>query len=192
VLVSANQVFLGQVNFDVGSWPSEERLTEIRTQLQKERLVLAEKERSALELKVREINSAVDQLKQFGANASAGTQGAAEWARVSKPWRETLLRALEDQRLVMAGPMFYPEAQSKLYEFMSETLRMQEALDIRATQGGTALFERRKKSLGRLWTDLGTLQGAVTGEIQLLGQSGVGPLKLDAEIVKRQLLEKSS
>lgn len=188
LMAAAGESFLGEVTFDVGAWPSTDKLNELQLQLQQERKVLAEKERSALELKFREAAAAVDQLRLHGRSASLGPKGAKEWQRVSKPWRTNMLKALEDQRLVMGGPMFYADIQGRLYRLMVDTLKMEEALDMSSKGGPKAVLAARKKSLGQLWTELSQTQTALSGEIQILGQSAVTALRIDPEVIKKQLV----
>lgn len=188
LMAASNGSFLGEVTFDVGNWPTADKLTAIQAQIQKERSVMADKERSALEMKYREVAAAIDQLKLHSRSATMGAKGAKDWVRLSQPWRSILLKALDDQRSVMSGPMFYPEAQNKLYTLMFETMKVQEALDIFSKGGAKALMASRKKGIGQIWADLEKQQSALSGEIQLLSQAPVGAFKLDSNIIKTQLL----
>ncbi|MBS1983789.1 MAG: DUF4339 domain-containing protein [Bdellovibrionales bacterium] len=189
VMLASHEGFLGEVNFEVGTWPTPEKVNEIQLALQKERSSLAEKERGVIETKLREVAGAIEQLKLYGRSATMGPRGLKEWQRGSQPWRATLLKALDEQRGVMSGPMFYGDVESKIYNLMFESLKMQEALDIYSKGGAKALQSAKKKNLGQLWTELSSLQSSVEGEVRILGQTAVGPLKLDPEVVKRQLLE---
>lgn len=189
LMLAGNGAYMGEVTFDVGTWPAANKVTEIQGQLQKDRSVLAEKERTSLELKFREVSAAIDQLKLHGQVAAKGPKFNAEWMRLAKPWRTNLLKAIEDQRAVMTGPMFYNAPQSHLYALMIETLRTQESLDVASSGGAKAMAAKKIKSLGQLWSDLNSQQNQVSGEIQILGNTAVGPFKLDANVVKKQLLE---
>lgn len=189
VLVASGDSFLGEVGFEIGTWPAADKLAEIQAQIQKERTVLGERERSALEVKFREANAALEQLRLHGRSAASGVKGAKEWKRVSKPWATSMVSALEDQRTVMGGPMFYPDVQGKLHDFMFRTYQMYGALDLYSRGGAKALAKERKKSLGQLWQELDGTQSALAGEIQILGQKGVTNLRIDSEIIKAQLLE---
>jgi hypothetical protein len=191
VIVAANGNFLGKVAFTQGSWPAEADVSEIQKKIQNERTLLADKESASLNEKLQEMVAAYNQLEVIGRIAASGPRKLAEWKTKSQPWRKILNGALEDQRSVLAGPMFYGEAQSQLYGFMSSLMKHYEALDINAKEGPAFLQRVKGKGLGQLWSQLKIDKDKLAGEIQATLKNPPGTLKIDPEVVKNRVTEMS-
>ncbi len=187
VLVQMGQSYLGDTSFEVGTWPTGSDLTSRQSQLQKEKMALAEKERSAIEAKMREVSAAIGQLKVYGRYAGQGVKGAKDWKKLSKPWKDAFMKALQYQRSVVAGPMFYAKIQNDIYVLMGQLLRVYEALDTQSTGGAKEVQKKYKKGIAQIWTDLAKDQNNVSGEIQILGQKALPSLQIDMNVVKAQL-----
>jgi hypothetical protein len=192
VQAAAKGSFLGEVSFEIPGFPSGEELTKKQADLQSQRALYAEKERASLEAKMREATAALQQLKLYSKLAQTKTPKArGDWSRQSAAWRSQMLKAVEEQRSVLSGPMFYPEAQNAIYQMLFETLKGQETLELISKLGPKALQKNNSKSIGQTWLDLDKSQRTLAGMIQVLGASSAGPMKLDLGVVKSQVVETS-
>ena len=87
--------------------------------------------------------------------------------------------------------MFYGEAQTQLYAFMSSLMKHYEALDINAKEGPAFLQRVKGKGLGQLWSQLKLDKDKLAGEIQAALKNPPGALKIDPEVVKNRITEMS-
>jgi hypothetical protein len=182
---------LGRVGFDHGVWPTPEQVAEMQAKLAQERSVFAQKEKATLEQKSQEIAEALTQLESQSGKANLGPKGRKEWKASSDNWERNFRGRMAEQREVLMGPMFYPEMQSKLYDFMAEAYKLYSAMEEVSAKGPKAFAAKDKKGLGGRWVEVRKLQETLAGEIRVLGDSAVQQLKIDEETLSRQLLELS-
>lgn len=182
VMIAHQGNFLGEVGFDVGPWPSAAELAESNSRIEQERAGLAQKEKTALDLKIIESASAIVELQNLGKIAANGARTLPQWTKASVAWQQKISQALNDQKTVLSGPMFYFDTQNKLYGLLGELNKAWLELDAQA--------KTAKKPAPTLLTALNQKQLQLATETQELARSGaqVSPLKMDANIVKRSLL----
>lgn len=182
VMIAHQGNFLGEVGFEVGPWPASAELAELTNGIEQERAGLAQKEKTALDLKIIESAAAVVELQNLSKIAANGARTLPQWTKASMAWEQKMTQALNDQKTVLSGPMFYFDTQNKLYALLGELNRAWSELDAQAKTG--------KKPNPTLLTALNQKQLQLATETQELARSGalVTPLKMDANIVKRSLL----
>jgi hypothetical protein len=187
VYVQFEDKFLGETEFEVGSWPAPAELGLLQDALQKERTALSDQERAALETKSKELSAAAEQLKAAGAKVT-GARALAQFNKATQPWREKLSAAISEQGQLMRGPMFFPKAQAAAMDWMTELQSLHAAIELQARRGPQALRAARKKGLGQLWSDATKRQQTLLGEMQALAmQKEPLALMIDTESVKTTL-----
>jgi hypothetical protein len=169
VMVQAADKFLGETKFEVGTWPSVEKLGEINAQNQSKRSELAAQEKQALEAKFKEVIAAFEQLRIKGVSATKGKKGAKEWASFSKSWVANLRKAMSQQGQVVAGPMFYESTQRDLLKLINQMKVLFESYQIVADGGPKALARAKRKDLGKQIADLTKAQMSLEQVIKTLG-----------------------
>jgi hypothetical protein len=137
--------------------------------VQNQRKLLADKEKSNLEEKLRKLSDMIEQLKTAGAFAIKGPKAANDWDIKIKLWDEVLDQAIQEQAAVVKGPQLFPAAQSSLYKFMTEMLGARNALDLAAKSGLKTMQEKYKVGPGQLWSNLNREFDKLRGELQVLG-----------------------
>jgi len=185
VLLRLNDSFLGETSFDQWGWPKDPDLAKVRAQIQKERLLIADKEKAAIESKIGELVAATTELKKLG--TALVPKKAIEWAKRSKSWSEKLNQAIDEQHSLLGGPMFYPSMQKEIYSYMSTLWAQKGALDLVAKGGTALLIQRKKVGLGQLWVQTNQKQAQLAGAASSLGPPN-NELSAEPDYVKNRLM----
>lgn len=183
---------LDKVGFEHGTWPAPTEVADRQAKLQQERALFAQKEKASLEQKMQAVSEVLSQLQSFTPKASLGPKRRKEWSAVAVVWEKNFRNRMNEQHEILLGPMFYPELQGKLYDFMAEAYKVYQAMDEVSVKGLKAFVAKDRRGLGGRWVVLRKAEEALAGEIRVLGDSAVQQLKIDEETLKRQLIELSS
>jgi hypothetical protein len=187
VYVQFDDKFLGETEFEFGTWPEAGSLGAIQDGLQKERVALSDQERAALEAKAKELSAALEQLRAAGAKV-AGPKAVAQFLKMTQAWKTKIAQAESDQSQLMRGPMFYPKAQAAVVDLIAELRSLHAAIELQGRKGAAALRANRQKGLGQLWAEATRRQQALLGELQAMAmQKEPLALMIDTETVKASL-----
>jgi len=187
--LATEKSYLGEVTFEVGAWPSSGDLARQQQQVLTARVSFAQKEKAALDAKISEINAAVSELRELGKIAAQGPKSIKSWNQQAPSWKMKIDSAARQQYASLREPAFYNEAQTKVYEFLRQLSQIYSSLAMSAKDGPKAMADNNGKGMGQLWAELSTAQQQLVGEVQTLSAAPSMDLKINSELVKRQLLE---
>lgn len=187
VLVQTSEAYLGDTSFNTGTWPTGTKLTEINAVIANEAKTLATKEREALDLKLKEVKAALMQLKSKSMTATKGPRAYKAWKEFSKPWYESLAKAIKEQRAITQGPMFYPDTQLKILNYMENVRTLEESYELLSQGGAKLLAKSRKKNLSSQLADIAKGEMIIGTDIGSLDKVEVKPLQVSLENVKKGL-----
>jgi len=192
VVMAANAgVFLGEATFEVGDWPSQPELVLYREKISAETQGLAAKEIEILQAKVKEFEAAASQLRQNTKHAEAGKKNRNAWLVFYDKWRTKIELAVEDQKKVLAGPMFYAQNQTQLYNALNDLSKVGANLELLSVGGPRKLQSESLISVKEIWPSFSRSERELYATVEKLKVSPqVAPLSIDREIVRLQLLEK--
>jgi hypothetical protein len=119
--------------------------------------------------------------------AVKGLRGVKEWKAFFKPWLEAMQKAVREQGQVLQGPMFYPEAQGKLSDFLLGVRNLGEAYDLLSAGGQRLLFKTRKKALPAFAKETDTFALAFERLLPELEKVEVKPLEVSEDFAAKGL-----
>jgi len=187
VLVQTSSAYLGDTSFDLGTWPDEAKLKELRAATDAETKNLATQEREAFGLKMKEMKAALMQLESKSMNAIKGKKAAKIWKEFSKPWYESLMNAYKEQQGVTQGPMFYPDLQSKLLAYMDSIRNLEESYELVSQGGPKLLAKAKKKPIALQRSELARLETALNGDLANSEKLPIQILSVSLENVRKGL-----
>jgi hypothetical protein len=188
VFVKGQGALLGEVAFEVGTWPNDVELNKIYQDIQNEKNIFADKEKSLLESKTKQLFEALNQLKENSKIASLPGK-TVKWRHQIEAWVQMLNLAQQEQNQILQSPVFYPATQKAVLDFMMELSQAREALDAMAVGGPKMMQNKYKMGLGQLWVKMDRDYQALEGALRTLDKDRVVQLSVDAELIRRQLLE---
>lgn len=184
VLVQVDDKFLGETGFEFGTWPDVATLNEMQKKFQDERQTMANEERTQFEARLKEANSAFEQLRTRGVSATKGKKGAREWGSFSRAWISALRKSMADHQAILRGPMFFGETQQELFGFYNQLKFLFESYQIVSEKGPKGLLKLRKKDLGKQIAEVTKVQNKLQEKANALASITPKPFELDAVSVK--------
>jgi len=186
LMLASGGTVLGESTFELGTWPEAPKLALMQVDVQKQRSLLVEREKSGLEEKLRRVSSLVDSLRNIGNIAFEGPKGQRKWREGIRGWDEQLGAAQQEQAQMLKGPMFYPDAQYKIFNFIKQLVEARDSLDL-VSKGGLKMLKQKKNlGPGQLWAQVGNQLSTLRGEVTSLGMAQ-NLNNVDPEVVKKRL-----
>jgi len=185
----ANGRLLGEADFEVGAFPGAPELANRTTELQKQRIEFAAKERSEIEGRFQDLSALQVDLEKIAPGAQKGPKSAVEWKKISTDWRNRLRSLATVQYNQLLNPLFYSTTQTKIYNLIVQMDKFVESLNRYSTGGLKSFMATTKKAPQQFLVEIAAEKNRLTAEIGSLATASPGPLRVDVEQVRKQLLE---
>ena len=190
-LAAHDGILLGEAHFETGIWPGHKELLRYREAMQQEAYAFAKKELEGLKARVSELNAATEELKENSKLAEGMSKTRKAWLLFSDAWFVKLGRAIEDQKMLVSGPMFFPVQQTELLGVLSSLDQVKADLDALSSGGPKKLLSSRSKNVKEIWPSYTGAMKKLEDQVSALkADTDAAPLTIDREVVKMQLLEK--
>ncbi len=188
VLAQVDGRFLGEVSFEVGSFPTGPELVVAQKDLQNSYLMAAAKEQKMIEEIFRSLEGLYEALRQNSAKyALKGKARRAAWVKSKSDWNSAFEKVV---LLINRGATltYFPEVQTKLTDFSKELLHVLGMMDLYNTQGRKAFEKRAGARYSDVWNGLNKDKDFLKSDVANLEGQGVTAPTVDTDLLKANLL----